>query len=68
LLRQPLIVTFIAVGILVGPAWLGIVAAGDDIDLLARMGIAILLFLVGFPFSERDGLSAPFRENRRAAH
>ena len=47
LLRQPLIVAFIAVGISVGPAWLGIVAPGGDIDLLASMGIAILLFLVG---------------------
>ena len=47
LLRQPLIVVFIAVGIVVGPAWLGIATAGDQIELLARMGIAILLFLVG---------------------
>lgn len=47
LLRQPLIVTFIIVGICVGPSWLGLVAAGDKIELLARMGIAILLFLVG---------------------
>lgn len=47
LLRQPLIVTFIAVGICVGPAWLGIATAGDQIELLARMGIAVLLFLVG---------------------
>jgi Kef-type K+ transport system membrane component KefB len=46
-LRQPLIVTFIAVGICVGPAWLGIATAGDQIELLAKMGIAILLFLVG---------------------
>jgi Kef-type K+ transport system membrane component KefB len=46
-LRQPLIVTFIAVGILVGPAGLGITAAGDEIALLAKMGIALLLFLVG---------------------
>ncbi|HUG20780.1 MAG TPA: cation:proton antiporter, partial [Planctomycetaceae bacterium] len=47
LLRQPLIVTFIAVGIFVGPAFLGIATAGGQIELLARMGIAILLFLVG---------------------
>ncbi len=47
LLRQPLIVMFIAVGIVVGPAGLSITQSGDGIDLLARMGIAILLFLVG---------------------
>jgi len=47
LLRQPLIVMFIAVGVVVGPAGLGITQSGDAIDLLARMGIAVLLFLVG---------------------
>jgi len=46
-LHQPLIVTLIAVGVCVGPAWLGIATAGDEIELLARMGIVILLFLVG---------------------
>lgn len=47
LLRQPLIVTFIAVGVIVGPAWLGIASPGGEIELLARMGIAVLLFVVG---------------------
>jgi Kef-type K+ transport system membrane component KefB len=46
-LRQPLIVAFIAVGILVGPAGFGLVAARDQVDLLARLGIALLLFVVG---------------------
>ncbi len=46
-LRQPLIVAFIAVGILVGPAGFGWVAARDQVDLLAKMGIALLLFVVG---------------------
>jgi len=46
-LRQPLIVAFIAVGILVGPAGFGWVAASDQIDLLAKMGITLLLFVVG---------------------
>lgn len=47
LLRQPLIVLFIAVGIGVGPAGLGITRNGEGIELLAKMGIAVLLFLVG---------------------
>ncbi len=51
LLRQPLIVTFIAVGILVGPAGLGL--ANEAIHLPARMGIAILLFLVGLRLDTR---------------
>lgn len=46
-LRQPLIVAFIAVGILVGPSVLGWVSANDQIDLLAKLGITLLLFLVG---------------------
>lgn len=46
-LRQPLIVAFIAVGILVGPSVLGWVSANDRVDLLAKLGIALLLFVVG---------------------
>ncbi|MGH8871251.1 MAG: cation:proton antiporter [Acidimicrobiia bacterium] len=46
-LRQPLIVAFIAVGVLVGPASLGWVEAGTELELLASLGIAVLLFLVG---------------------
>ncbi|WP_306147046.1 MULTISPECIES: cation:proton antiporter [unclassified Roseibium] len=47
LLRQPLIVSFIAVGILAGPSVLGIAQSDAQIDLLAELGIAVLLFLVG---------------------
>ena len=47
LLRQPLIVAYMFVGILLGPAFLGLVSAGEEIELLAKFGIAILLFLVG---------------------
>ena len=46
-LRQPLIVAFIAVGVLVGPSALGWVSANDQVDLLAKLGIALLLFVVG---------------------
>ncbi|MEM9969704.1 MAG: cation:proton antiporter family protein [Pseudomonadota bacterium] len=47
LLRQPLIVSFIAVGILAGPSFLDIARSDEQIDLLAELGIAVLLFLVG---------------------
>jgi len=47
LLRQPLIVSFIAVGILAGPSVLDIAQSDEQIDLLAELGIAVLLFLVG---------------------
>lgn len=46
-LRQPLLVAFIAVGIVVGPNWLGITGEGEELELLAEVGIAILLFVVG---------------------
>jgi Kef-type K+ transport system membrane component KefB len=46
-LRQPLIVAFIVVGILVGPSVLGWVTAQDQVDLLAQIGVTILLFVVG---------------------
>ena len=46
-LRQPLIVSFIAVGLLVGPAGLGWVQSYEQIRLLATLGIALLLFVVG---------------------
>nr|WP_255542641.1 cation:proton antiporter [Azospirillum sp. INR13] len=47
LLRQPLIVSFIGVGILAGPSVLGLVQSTEHIELLAEIGIAVLLFLVG---------------------
>ncbi len=46
-LRQPMIVSFIAVGVLAGPSALGIVQSHEHIKLLAELGIAVLLFLVG---------------------
>lgn len=47
LLRQPLIVSFIAVGLIAGPSVLDIVHSKEQIKLLSELGIAILLFLVG---------------------
>ncbi|MDQ1833548.1 cation:proton antiporter [Massilia scottii] len=47
LLRQPMIVCFIAVGVLAGNLPVGIVQSFDHIGLLAELGVAVLLFLVG---------------------
>ncbi|RDV13580.1 cation:proton antiporter [Pontibacter diazotrophicus] len=47
LLRQPLIVMFIALGIFIGPSALNIIQSEDKIHLLAEIGIALLLFIVG---------------------
>ncbi|MCB1938519.1 MAG: cation:proton antiporter [Rhodocyclaceae bacterium] len=46
-LRQPVLIAYIVVGIAVGPAGFELVRAHDQIDLLAQVGIAVLLFLVG---------------------
>jgi Kef-type K+ transport system membrane component KefB len=47
LAKQPVLVAYIFVGILLGPAVFGFVAADAVIEGLAKVGIAILLFLVG---------------------
>jgi Kef-type K+ transport system membrane component KefB len=52
-LRQPLIISFIAVGILAGPVGLGIVETGETIELLSQLGIALLLFIVGLKLDLR---------------
>ncbi len=46
-LRQPLIIAFIVIGIVAGPSALGFVSAQSEIDLLAQVGVTVLLFLVG---------------------
>ena len=52
-LRQPLIVMFIALGIIVGPSVLDVVKSKDNIHLLAEIGISILLFIVGLKLDLR---------------
>ena len=46
-LCQPVLIAYIVVGIAAGPAVLGVVTAHDQIDLLAQIGVTILLFVVG---------------------
>jgi Kef-type K+ transport system membrane component KefB len=53
LLRQPLIVGLIAAGIAVGPEALGLVEATSEIELLAKIGISLLLFVVGLKLDVR---------------
>ncbi len=53
ILKQPLIVMFIALGILLGPSVLDLVKSHENIDLLAEIGIAILLFIVGLKLDLR---------------
>jgi len=53
LLRQPLVVGLIAAGIAVGPQALGLVDDATEIELLAKLGIALLLFIVGLKLDVR---------------
>lgn len=46
-LKQPMIVSFIAVGLLIGPSGLGLISSSESVDILAELGISLLLFLVG---------------------
>ncbi len=54
-LRQPLILGYILAGIAVGPHTGGVtVTEIHDIELLAEIGVALLLFALGLEFSLRD--------------
>jgi monovalent cation:H+ antiporter-2, CPA2 family len=54
-LRQPLILGYILAGIAVGPHTGGVtVTEIHDIELLAEIGVALLLFALGLEFSFRD--------------
>jgi Kef-type K+ transport system membrane component KefB len=53
-LRQPLIMAFIAVGILVGPAGLDIVQSSEQVELFAELGVALLLFVVGLRLDPQE--------------
>jgi len=46
-LHQPLVVAFVAVGVVVGPSFLGVVQPGSELELFAELGVALLLFVVG---------------------
>jgi len=54
-LRQPLILGYILAGVIVGP-YTGGVTVGDvhDIELLAEIGVALLLFALGLEFSLKE--------------
>src|SRR5262245_50243441 len=46
-LRQPLLIAYICVGILVGPAVFGLIEGAEALGLFAQIGLTVLLFLVG---------------------
>ncbi len=50
-LKLPSIVTFLIIGILVGPYSFGIITNQDAIDTFGNIGIVLLLFTIGLEFS-----------------
>ncbi|MGI9463318.1 MAG: cation:proton antiporter, partial [Aestuariivirgaceae bacterium] len=52
-LRQPPIVGYILAGMVLGPTGFGIIRQSHSIELLAEMGVLLLLFLIGMEISLR---------------
>src|SRR3990172_9410993 len=50
-LRQPTIVGFLASGVLVGPYGLSLIADVAQVELLAEIGVVLLLFTIALEFS-----------------
>lgn len=53
LLKQPLIVGYIIAGILSGPYFFNILKSTDHIELFSKIGITVLLFIVGLSLSPK---------------
>lgn len=53
-LRIPSLVGFILTGLLTGPHGFSIIDNVDQVELLARLGVILLLFIVGMEFSKKD--------------
>jgi Kef-type K+ transport system membrane component KefB len=51
LIKQPLVVGYIISGVLVGPYVLNILKSPDQIELFSKIGISVLLFIVGLSLS-----------------
>ncbi|MEC9344794.1 MAG: cation:proton antiporter [Pseudomonadota bacterium] len=53
-IRQPVVVGYIMAGVVLGPSVLGLVAEGEDLELIAELGVLMLLFLIGMELSLRN--------------
>lgn len=53
-LRVPTIVGFLLTGILAGPHGLALISAVHDVEVLAEIGVVLLLFTIGIEFSLKD--------------
>lgn len=53
-IRAPAIVGFIFTGVLAGPQGLGLIRALEQVDVLAEIGVILLLFTIGLEISLKD--------------
>ncbi|QQS47065.1 MAG: cation:proton antiporter [Acidobacteriota bacterium] len=56
-LRLPAIVGFMLTGILIGPSALGLIDDAHAIEMMAEIGVALLLFTIGLEFSLKNLMS-----------
>lgn len=59
-LRQPAIVGYIVAGVVLGPTGFGLIKSSESVQVLAELGVLMLLFLVGMELSVR-AFSAVYR-------
>ena len=50
-LRLPAVIGYLAVGVVMGPHGLSVIGHGEELELLAEIGIVLLLFSIGLEFS-----------------
>jgi len=53
-LKQPVLLGYLLGGIVVGPTGLGLIEGEGNIQMLAEVGVALLLFALGVEFSLKD--------------
>lgn len=56
-LRVPAIVGFLLAGVVIGPGGLGLITSAQQVEVLAEIGVALLLFTIGVEFSLASILS-----------
>ncbi|HSF05731.1 MAG TPA: cation:proton antiporter [Methylomirabilota bacterium] len=54
LLRQPLILGYIAGGVLLGPLGFGLITSNESIELISEIGLIFLLFIIGLEVDLRE--------------
>lgn len=45
--RQPIIIAYIAIGIIIGPGGLGLIKRPESVEQMAHLGVVLLLFIIG---------------------